>query len=215
MLKLAIFDLDQTLVNTLPRFFRIFNSSLEHFGGKPVDWDTFIRDYAEDVLNRHVPVEPKEFWDYFLSHYNDLECREDRVIEGARDVLKFLKDRGIRVVITTGRMVPPEKVWEELRRFGLDAFVDEVYTRLTNYGDGRRRTEMIRKAMEKFRASPEETVLVADYWPDMQSGRETGVFTVGVLTGLESEEKLRENGANVVVRSVKELPEAISHFIYP
>jgi len=205
MLKLVIFDLDQTLINTLPRFYRIFNLALEHFGAEPIDWDSFIRDYAYDILNRHIPVEPKEFWDYFLSHYNDIECEKDRLIDGAKDVLKFLKDRGINVVITTGRMVPAEKVWDELRRFGIDKYVDFVYTRLDGYGDGRRRTELIREAMKKFNASKDETILVADYWPDMQSGREVGIFTVGVLTGLEDEGKLRDNGADAVIPSVKDL----------
>ncbi len=211
MLKLVIFDLDQTLINTLPRFYRIFNLTLEHFGGKKIDWNTFMKDYEEDTLNRHVPVGPKEFWDYFLSHYNDIMCEKDRLIDGAKDVLKFLKDRDINVVITTGRMVPAEKVWDELRRFGINKYVDFVYTRLDGYGDGRRRTELIREAMKKFNASKDETILVADYWPDMQSGREVGIFTVGVLTGLESEGKLRENGADVVIPSVKDLIDVIKN----
>ncbi len=211
MLKLVIFDLDQTLINTLPRFYRIFNLALEHFGGKKIDWNTFMKDYEEDTLNRHVPVEPKEFWDYFLSHYNDIMCEKDRLIYGAEDVLKFLKEKGINVVITTGRMVPPREVWDELRRFGIDKYVDFVYTRLDGYGDGRRRTELIREAMKKFNASKDETMLVADYWPDMQSGREVGIFTIGVLTGFESEEKLRKNGADVVIPSVKDLIDVIKN----
>ncbi len=170
-----------------------------------------MKDYEEDTLNRHVPVGPKEFWDYFLSHYNDIMCEKDRLIDGAKDVLKFLKDRDINVVITTGRMVPAEKVWDELRRFGINKYVDFVYTRLDGYGDGRRRTELIREAMKKFNASKDETILVADYWPDMQSGREVGIFTIGVLTGLESEGKLRENGADVVIPSVKDLIDIIKN----
>ncbi len=209
MLRLVIFDLDQTLLNTLPRFYRVFNSSLKHFGAEEIDWNTFIRDYAEDVLNNHVPVEPREFWDYFLSHYNDIECGKDEPIEGAIEVLKLLKDKGINVVVTTGRMVPASEVWKELERFGLAPYVDYVYTRLDRYGDGRRRTELIIEAMKRFSASREETAFVGDYWPDMQSGREAGIFTVGVLTGMESEEKLKENGADVVIPSVRHLPEVL------
>ena len=211
MLKLVIFDLDQTLINTLPRFHRIFNLALEHFGAEPIDWDSFVRDYAYDILNRHLPVEPKDFWDYFLSHYNDIECEKDKLIDGSKDVLKFLKERDINIVITTGRMVPVEKVWDELRRFGIDKYVDFVYTRLDGYGDGRRRTELIREAMKRFKTSKDETILVADYWPDMQSGREVGIFTIGVLTGLESEGKLMENGADIVIPSVKDLINVIKN----
>ncbi len=211
MLKLVIFDLDQTLIDTLPRFHRVFNMALEHFGGEPIDWNLFIRDYAYDILNRHLPVEPKEFWDYFLSHYNDVECEKDKLIDGAVDVLRYLKEKGINVVITTGRMVPADEVWKELRRFGIGKYVDYVYTRLDGYGDGRRRTELIMEAMKRFNANNDETILVADYWPDMQSGRDVGIYTIGVLTGLESEGKLRENGADVVIPSVKDLPKIIEN----
>ncbi len=213
MLKLVIFDLDQTLLNTLPRFHRIFNMALKHFHAPEVDWDTFIRDYAEDTLNKHVPVEPRQFWDYFLSHYNDLICEKDEPIPGAREVLDYLKNKGLHIVITTGRMVPADEVWRELRRFNMDKYVDFVYTRLDKYGDGRRRTELIKEAMKKFDAGKDETMLVADYWPDMQSGREVGIYTVGVLTGLESEEKLRENGADEVIDSVKDLPRIVENLL--
>ncbi len=138
-------------------------------------------------------------------------CEKDRLIDGAAEILKFLKEKSINVVITTGRMVPPREVWDELCRFGIDKYVDFVYTRLDGYGDGRRRTELIREAMKKFNAFKDETMLVADYWPDMQSGREVGIFTIGVLTGFESEEKLRENGADVVIPSVKDLIDVIKN----
>ncbi len=210
MIKLVIFDLDQTLINTLPRFHRVFNETLTHFGEREVDWDTFIKDYSNDVLNRHFNVSAEEFWKYFLSNYVHRDD-EDRVIDGAVEVLKYLKDEGKYIVITTGRIVPVETVREELKKFGLLEFVDRIYTRYDHYEDGKRRTEIIRNAMKEFKASEKETVFVGDYWPDMISGREVGVFTVGVLTGLESSEKLLKYGANVVIESVKYLPQIIKN----
>jgi len=205
MVKLVIFDLDQTLINTLPRFYRIFNQSLEKFRCEPVEWDVFVRKYHEDTLNNFVCVDVKTFWDYFLRHYNDIPCEEDKLIDGALETLKRLKDKGIKVVITTGRIIPREKIWEELRKYGIDIYVDEVFTRYDYYGDGKRRNEMLLHAMEEFHAKPKETIFVGDYWPDMVSGKEAGVFTVGVLTGHENEEKLKKYGADVVIESVAEL----------
>ncbi len=203
MLKLAIFDLDQTLVDTLPRFHRIFNHSLTHFGCGEVQWEEFVKKYKEDTLNDYVCVDHREFWDYFLSHYNDVICEKDSLIPGAEETLRALKEKGVKIAIITGRMVPPEEVWNELRRFYLDKYVDLVYTRLNNYCDGRRRTELLQEAMEKLGARKEETIFIADYWPDMQSGREAGIFTVGVLTGHEDASKLKENGADEIIESVK------------
>ncbi len=211
MLRLVLFDLDQTLLNTLPRFHRIFNLTLKHFGAEEISWEEFMREYKNDNLNSFIPVEPRQFWDYFLEHYNDIECVRDKVIDGAPEALQFLKNRGVAVVVITGRMVPRQEVWKDLQRFGLDRYVDFVYTRRDNYEDGRRRTELIKQAMREFHASSRETMFVGDYWPDMQSGKEAGVITVGVLTGLESEEKLKKHGADYVIESVKYLPRLIEN----
>lgn len=212
MIKLAIFDLDQTLLNTLPRFHRIFNLALKHFKAPEISWEEFISSYEDDTLNKFIPIEPRKFWDYFLEHYNDVECIRDTLIDGASECLSYLKSLGIKIVIITGRMVSRQEVWKELRRFEIDRYVDFVYTRLDNYEDGKKRTELIREAMRKFKVEAHETIFVGDYWPDMESGREAGVFTIGVLTGLESEEKLRAHGADEVIESVKFLPHLIREF---
>lgn len=206
MLRLALFDLDQTLLNTLPRFHKIFNLALKHFHAKEISWEEFIKHYKNDDLHIFIPVEHRQFWDYFLEHYNDLECVKDTPIDGSLETLQFLKRRGIKVGIITGRMVPREEVWKDLKKFNMDAYVDFVYTRRDNYEDGRKRTELIKRALREMGVEPRETIFVGDYWPDMQSGREAGVITVGVLTGFESEEKLKKYGADYVIPSVKYLP---------
>ncbi len=205
MYRLAIFDLDQTLVDTLHRFHRIFNMSLEKFGCRQVGWEDFVKKYREDTLNDFVCVSRRKFWDYFLSHYNDILCEKDALIPGARELLQNLKSRGLKIAIVTGRMAPAEKVWEELKRYGISELIDLVLTRHDNYCDGHHRTELLRDAMQRLNAKPEETFFVGDYWPDMQSGKEAGVFTIGVLTGHEDEDLLRNNGADEVVQSVGEL----------
>ena len=214
MLKLVIFDLDQTLVNTMHRFYILFNDALSKFGCKSVTWEAFIEKYKEDNLSTYICTENRIFWDYFLSHFNDRECTEDSLIHGTSSVLSELKKNGLIIVIVTGRMVPASSVWEELEKFDIAKYVDYVYTRNDNYCDGFRRTELILKAMKKFDACPEETVLVADYWPDMQSGREAGVFTVGVLTGHVNKRQLLENGANRIIPSVAELMPVLTHFFH-
>lgn len=210
MLKLAIFDLDQTLLNTLHRFHRIFNLALKHFGATEISWEEFMEEYKNDNLNRFIPVKPRIFWDYFLEHYNDIVCVEDTLVPGADEALEYIKkEKKAKVAIITGRIVPKDYVWDDLRRFNIERYVDFVYTRKDNYEDGVKRAQLIKEAMSKFNSSPPETIFVGDYWPDMQSGREAGVITIGVLTGYESEEKLKRNGADYVIESVKYLPKLL------
>ncbi|MCD6368218.1 MAG: HAD family hydrolase [Thermoproteales archaeon] len=215
-IKAVIFDLDQTLINSIERFYAVFIDTLKHFGGSTIGWDVFIESYAKDALNSFIPrgIEAKEFWDYFLSHYDECEVKS-RVIEGAEDTLRFLKQRGVYVIVVTGRKTPPRKVKEELEELGLGRMVDEVYTaeELDDIAVDFSKKPLLVKAMKKFKINPDECVFVGDYKPDMRVGKELGVYTIGVLTGHETRCSLRKAGADIVIDSIKDLPELLKNFL--
>lgn len=209
--KLTIFDLDQTLIDTLPRFYRVFNKTLKIYGLSEVDWGIFIDRYKRDDLDALIspPVLVEDFWDTFLRIYDEEHFEDDKIIDGAVKCLSFLKNAGIKVVVVTGRKSSRERVWENLRHHGLDCYVDEVYTaeNLKNHEFRFSKKELIIEIMGKYGVSPSEVIFVGDYKYDMMSGRKAGVFTIGVLTGYESRETLLEYGADVVVESVASIPE--------
>jgi len=224
MIKLVIFDLDMTLIDTLKRFHRMFNIALKNFGAREVEWRDFIKDYKKMMslggfslkgiflLLKYYPakIHKHEFWLYFRKLWNLKGMdEEDRLIEGAKETLMFLKERGIKVGIITGRITKPENIKEELKKFGIEKYVDFIYTFSENFEKGGKRSTLIKKAMEEYGVRPEETICVGDQIPDMRSGEEAGVITVGVLTGLVDEGILKKNGASIVIRSVKELPAII------
>lgn len=200
--KLIVFDLDQTLVYTLPRFHRVFCEIL----GKNISWDEFLKSYAEDSLNRYIceaGIEVEKFWKEFLKKYYPPHPA-DKLIDGVDNILRILKSRGYIIVIHTGRIVPREYVWKELKDFGIVEFIDDVYTE-----DERFRTASFDKSVKlieiRDRFKPDVFIYVGDYWPDMVSGKKAGAFVVGVTTGLEKEEKLRKFGADVVIESVSDI----------
>ncbi len=210
-IRLAILDLDQTLLDTLRRFHVAFSEVLSSVGGRPPGWDEFVRMYAEDRLDEYIPrgVDKAEFWREFARRHAELRHPEDRLIEGAREALEELRTMGMRIVVTTGRRTTREALWEELRRFGLAELVDEVYTRgqhEPNSGGMWHRHELIQKILEDFDVRPEEAVFVGDYWVDVESAKLAGVLSIGVLTGLEPKERLRRKGADHVIPGIWELP---------
>ena len=211
--KLAIFDLDQTLLDTLPRFYEVFNRVLEEAGGARVDWELFLEMYKRDELNELLPsgVGAEDFWRRFLELYDEHDPSSDRVLPGAEQALAELKRRGTKIVVVTGRRSRPEVVLDNLARHGLDKYVDAVYTATCaeELEFMFSKKEMILKALEDFGASPSETIFVGDYRYDMLSGKRAGVLTIGVTTGYESESVLRQYGADRVVNALCEILEAI------
>lgn len=213
--KLFIFDLDQTLIDTLHRFHTALNLTLLEFGGRPVGWGEFRRLYMRDELNTLIPegVDTYSFWKKFRGKMSGWIHVYDRPIYGSKEVLEWVKSRGGRVVVTTGRDSHPEHVWLELKIFGLSRYVDKIYTiRLQDPRDEDQlfsRRGLLKHAMEEYNAGRFETIFVGDYWVDMRSAKTLGITSIGVLTGLESREKLVENGADYVIEDVSYLPRLI------
>lgn len=210
---MAIFDLDQTLIDTLHRFYRVFNKTLRKYGLPEIEWNFFIEKYKKDDLDSLVPPQFSidEFWDTFLRIYDEESFEDDMIIKGAKDCLSFLNEMGVKVIVVTGRKSPKEKVWENLRYHGLDSYVSEVYTAesIRDHEFRFSKKELIIEIMEKYGVSPDKVLFVGDYKYDMLSGKKVGVFTVGVLTGYESKETLLKYGADVVVESVAFIPEVL------
>ncbi len=211
MPKALILDLDMTLVDTLPRFFQVYNMTREKYGLKKLSPEEFYRRFEEDSLSEDIPEEIlQDFWMEFRRKYCDFISDEDRLIPGALELLRRAKDRGLKIIITTGRGCPAERIWEELRHFGIEKYVDGVYTSYMN--EGRERTlfyrrSIMEKALKDFGLKPEEVVFVADYLPDMECGRDMNIFTIGVLTGKKAKEALYDHGASVVLKDISEVIE--------
>ena len=112
--------------------------------------------------------------------------------------------------MTTGREVPEEKIWKELAYFQIDKYVDKVYTLASQDPSIEDvafiKTGILELIMKDFNVKPEEIIFVGDYWVDMESCRRLGIIGVGVLTGHESEEKLKKFGAKYVIKSIRDLP---------
>lgn len=215
LIKLVIFDLDQTLIDTIHRFHEVFNRVLGMFGGVGVSWDEFIAAYSSDTLNDYIPksCDEKEFWREFRRVYSSFIHDLDKPIDGVEEVLKFLKDMGLKVVVCTGRECSSEDVVRELRHFNLIRYIDGVYTLMHQDPSEEDvvfcRSGLLKRILDDYGVRVDEALFVGDYWVDMYSAKKVGLKCIGVLTGYEPTNRLMKFGADYIIRSVADLPDII------
>lgn len=218
-MTLIILDLDQTIIHTLHRFYETFNQVLELYGGTRISWDKFFKLFCDDNLDalRPMGTDRIEFWREFSRRYSGWIHENDHPINGAVNTLEWLKNNGFTVVITTGREADSDEIWWELRVFGLDKYVDEVYTiKDQDYIDKDllfSRRNLLEKIILNYGVNAGRTIFVGDYWVDMESGSQVGLITVGVLTGCKEARLLREHGARYIVEDISKLPELIEKIV--
>lgn len=130
-----------------------------------------------------------------------------REIRGTPEVFRFLKGRGIRVGVGSG--FPQEVVNAIVDKFGWEAagLVDYVGC-AEEVRASRPDPKMIVHAMAKLGiADPQCVLKVGDTVVDILEGKNAGTWTVGVLSGSQSEEQLRTAGADYVLLTIALLPQ--------
>lgn len=219
--KALISDLDCTLVDTLRRFFNVFNEMLAARGKKRLPWAKFFEVYVADTLDDLI-AEPSdrekekklhEFWMEFLRRYRDGDPN-GKLIPGAVETLQDLSKRGVPIAVITSCIVPAARLRKELATFGLSKFVKTIVTahdvvKNLEEGDHFSKTEILRLAAEKLGTDPKDCVVVGDYWNDVRDGKAIGAKTVAVLTGQMRRELLEKYGPDAIIESVRELPKVV------
>jgi HAD superfamily hydrolase (TIGR01509 family) len=125
-------------------------------------------------------------------------------LEGARDLITALKERGHRVVLASS--AKPKELDHYLDLLEARDLVDDW----TDSGDvdaTKPDPDLVKAAMDKAETS--EAVMVGDSIWDCEAAARAGIESIAVLTGGFSEAELKQAGASEVFDSLPELIEGL------
>lgn len=216
--KAFIFDTDQTLLNTLKRFYVVFNRNLEKLGLKPLEYRDFVKKYSQDILDEVViSFKSKEreaklhrFWLSFLKEFRSFRTREDHLIPGVKKVLERIYQAKIPIAVNTNCITPLSQVKEELIEFGIGKYVSVIttgYEAKDELADGHHfsKKTIIKKAIAKLKVPAKDCVVVGDYFNDIKAGKALGTKTIVVLTGLTGREYALKLKPDAIIDSLAHL----------
>ena len=206
MIKLCIFDLDGTVLDTVGTIAYYANGALVKNGIEPIEKKQYnflagrgianlVRGMLEyrgcysDALYERV------FYDYDTEYNKDV-AKGTTVFEGLMESLDFLKERGVKLAIVSNK--PDFAAQTVVKALYGDGYFDFV-TGQTPGGILKPDPSVVLGVMERFGASREECLYFGDTSTDMQTGKNAGLYTVGVLWGFRGREELLENGADLLL----------------
>ncbi|WP_019962399.1 HAD-IA family hydrolase [Woodsholea maritima] len=196
-LKLAVFDIDGTLVDSRQVIARAMDRAFKAAGLGGMDYDqtrTIVGlELTEAVLRLAPPDYPAEQIPHLAGLYKQqfVLMREEPdfaepLYEGARETVERLADEGWLLGVATGKS-----------RRGVDmVFAHHDFHKYfqtfqtVDGGVGKPHPRMVLDAMAQTGARPEETVMIGDTHFDMEMGRAAGAHTLGVSWGFHTVDEI-------------------------
>ncbi len=213
-IKLVIFDLDGTLIDSRLDLVHSVNAALRHIGRPELPDDiiaSYVGDGAPILIQRALGVEAvdealvRKGLEFFLSYYREHKLDHTTVYPGIAEALEAIQrsSNGAprKLAVLSNKPVNPSRAIIEA--LGLGSFFSQVYggnSFVTKKPD----PEGARKLLEESGVRPEQAAIVGDSHVDVRTGRNAGLWTIGVTYGFATH-TLENEPPDVLVDGALEL----------
>ena len=218
MLKLCIFDMDGTLVDTISSIAYFANRALNMYGLPSIEenhYKLMVGNGARLLCERMIEKAggnseqlEKVFKEYNESYDNDF-LYLTKAYDGTVEMLRALKEMGVKTAILSNKPdVTAKKVSAALFESGL---VDVCY--------GAREGIALKpdpagvfEILREFEAEKDEVLYIGDTATDIKTAKNAGLTSIGVLWGFRDRNELSGAGADFIIEHPSEIIDISKNF---
>jgi HAD superfamily hydrolase (TIGR01509 family) len=205
-------DLDGTLVDAKEAYLEAVKTAFAAMGQKTFNAKTAIE--IPRRLEQNLPItdiikgiDTQKFLETYLKAYYQATATKTKPIPNILDTVKKLSKKA-KLALITMRYVPKKEIMEELNKFGLAEYVTYIITALDTHNP-KPSPEALIKCAKELSVQTCECVVVGDSVADIKAGKNAGVKTVAVLSGIFSHEELEREKPDLILKNVNQLPDFI------
>ncbi len=223
-IKLVIFDLDGTLIDSRLDLVHSVNAALRHIG-RPELPDHVIASYVGDgapiLIQRALRDETvdqaiiRKGLEFFLSYYREHKLDHTIVYPGIVEALAAIQNSEIqnaknghprKLAVLTNKPVNPSRAIVEALK--LAPYFSQVYGG-NSFATKKPDPEGALRLLEEIGVPAEQAVMVGDSHTDVETGKNAGLWTVGVTYGF-APQTLADASPDMLVDHPHELAELFS-----
>lgn len=209
MYKLAVFDMDGTILDTLEDLKDSTNFALEKCGYPTRSYDEvrrFVGNGIRKLIERAVPegltVEQIDrVHEVFTEHYKVHCADKTKAYDGIKPLLEKLRTSGVKTAVVSNKA-----------DYGVQELCREYFDGLFDYAVGEREgirrkpaPDAVNEALRVLGMSKSEAVYIGDSDVDFETAKNAELPCISVLWGFRDEEFLREKGATLFVHDPAEI----------
>lgn len=219
LIRLLVFDLDGTLIDSRLDLIHSVNATLRHIGRPELDGDlvaSYVGDGAPTLVRRALgdtntdndALLPRAL-EYFLAYYRQHKLDHTTVYAGIPEVLSGLAQpsNGVRrlMAVLSNKPVNPSR--DILRALGLGDFFVHVYGG-NSFPTKKPDPLGVSTILQETGVAAAEALMIGDSAVDVLTGRNAGLWTCGVTYGF-APHTLENSPPDVLVETPPELGELL------
>jgi phosphoglycolate phosphatase len=192
-IKLVIFDLDGTLIDSRLDLVHSVNAALRHIHRPELPEEviaSYVGDGAPILIQRALGGQAvdeavvRKGLEFFLSYYREHKLDHTTVYDGVREALATIQQSGNgvprKLAVLTNKPVNPSRAIVEA--LGLSPYFSQVYGG-NSFATKKPEPEGALKLLSEAGVRPEQAAIVGDSHVDVRTGRNAGLWTVAVTYG--------------------------------
>lgn len=215
MTKLCIFDLDGTLMNTIPAISHFGNQALKKFGFPEISPDRYKllvgngRDLLIHRMLAEFDADTEENFENvgkaYDSAYEADPLYKTAPYDGILDMLDTLKAKGLALAVLSNK---PDNVTQDVVRL----FFGDRFDVIAGQKPGikvKPDPAGVFLILEELGITAEESFFIGDTYVDISTGKNAGIESIGVLWGFRDRAELTNAGADHIVAKASEILDII------
>jgi len=214
--KLLIFDLDGTLIDSVPDLANSVNYTLEQLNMKSYKEDTIRQwvgngastlvkralsgdidislDLDEELFNKALEI--------FLDYYSKHSCDNTIMYNNVKDTLESLKNKGYILTIVTNK--PYDFIKPILKSLGIEDLFS-YYIGADSLSVKKPNPEPLLHICKKFGISIEQSVMIGDSKNDILAANSANIESIGVTYGYNYDEDISVYKPTLIIDDFKKL----------
>ncbi|MDR2774925.1 MAG: HAD family hydrolase [Tannerella sp.] len=215
-IKLIIFDLDGTLLNTISDLAYSTNYALERNGFQvhPIEaYKYFVGNGINKLFERALPEGGKTEENIirirreFLSYYDNHNTEYTQPYEGIPQLLKFVQSKSLKTAVASNKY---QQATEKL----INRFFPEIkFSSVLGQREGipiKPDPAVVYEILRVAAVPAAETLYIGDSGVDIKTALNSGVTPVGVTWGFRPRSELETNGAAYIAESTTDIIKLIN-----
>lgn len=212
MKKLAIFDLDGTLLDTIKDLGEAVNYALDRNGfhtHSVASYPYFVGNGVKRLIERALPEDARKkssvvntMLKDFKQYYNEHNTDRTKPYDGIPELLQELLDSGVQLAVASNKY--QQATLKIINHF----FPDIPWVAIQGQQEGvpvKPDPSIIFMILSQAKIAKQDTIYIGDSGIDMETARRACIDSIGVTWGFRPVKELKEYHANAIINRPQDI----------